>query len=114
MEHNPTQVIDRVADYLKGRGLQILDRDWHHAEGMIPLVMTDHRRCTLIVCAIIVQKRGVGAVRIGERRRQALRRLAVRWLNAHGMAFEQVRVDLVSYIQDGPGGFTIEHTEGVA
>jgi hypothetical protein len=37
----------------------------------------------------------------------------VQWLNAHGIRFDQVRVDVVGLVYDGTGGFTVEHVPGV-
>jgi hypothetical protein len=38
----------------------------------------------------------------------------VAWLNAHGIRFDRVRVDVVGLVRDPSGGYTIEHVRGVA
>ena len=43
---------------------------------------------------------------------QRLRRLAVRWLTAHGIRFDQIRIDVVGLLDDSAGGFTVEHVRG--
>ena len=50
---------------------------------------------------------------VSRAKRARLRRLAVQWLNAHGVRFEQVRIDVVGLVYDGTGGFTVEHVRGV-
>jgi hypothetical protein len=34
-------------------------------------------------------------------------------LNAHGVRFDQVRIDVVGLVYDGTGGFSVEHIRGV-
>ena len=46
-------------------------------------------------------------------KQQRLRRLAIAWLTAHGIRFEQVRVDVVGLVRKRTGGFTVEHVRGV-
>ena len=47
------------------------------------------------------------------RAKRARLRLAVQWLNAHGVRFDHVRIDVVGLVYDGTGGFTVEHIRGV-
>lgn len=45
-------------------------------------------------------------------RRSKLRRLAVRWVIAHGVLFDELRVDVV-YLLAGPdGAISIKHVPG--
>jgi Holliday junction resolvase-like predicted endonuclease len=41
-----------------------------------------------------------------------LRWRAVRWLTAHGIRFDQIRIDVVGLLSDSAGGFTVEHVRG--
>ncbi len=41
-----------------------------------------------------------------------LRGLAVAWLSAHGVRFDQVRVDVVGLVREATGDFTVEHVRG--
>jgi putative endonuclease len=50
---------------------------------------------------------------VGRAKQARLRRLAVQWLNAHGVRFEQIRIDVIGLLYEGTGGFTIEHIRGV-
>ena len=43
----------------------------------------------------------------------SLRRLAGRWLAAHGVRFDQIRIDAVGLLQESAGGFTIKHIRAV-
>jgi len=42
-----------------------------------------------------------------------MRRLGASWMSAHGVRFDQIRIDVVGLLQDGQGGFTIEHIRAV-
>ena len=103
-----------AAEYLESCGLRILDRNWRCAAGEIDIVAVDRR--TLVV--VEVKSRtgtqcGSPLEAVSRAKRARLRRLAVQWLNAHGIRFDQVRVDVVGLVYDGTGGFTIEHVPGV-
>ena len=50
---------------------------------------------------------------VGPAKRRRLRKLAALWLSAHGIRFDQVRIDVLGLLRDGGGGFTIEHVRGV-
>ena len=90
-----------AAKYLESHGLRILDRNWRSADGEIDIVAVE--RQVLVVCEV-KSRTSV---------RYRLRRLAVQWLNAHGIRFDQVRIDVIGLIYEGTGGFTIEHIKGV-
>ena len=38
---------------------------------------------------------------------------AARWLSEHGKRYDQIRIDAVGLLQEGTGGFTIEHIRTV-
>jgi putative endonuclease len=103
-----------AADYLESCGLRILDRNWRSADGEIDIVAAE--RHVLVVCEVKSRTsarygsplEAVSRVKLGR-----LRKLAVQWLNAHGVRFDQVRIDVVGLVYEGTGGFTIEHTRGV-
>jgi putative endonuclease len=50
---------------------------------------------------------------ITRQKRRRLRHLAVAWVMAHGVLFDEVRVDAVEVLRDRQGGFAIEHVRGV-
>jgi putative endonuclease len=104
----------KAAAYLKSTGLEVLDREWPCSHGVLPMVAADRHPRILVAVEIKVTSRskaGLIPPMAVERRRQ-MRRMALAWMQAHGMSFERVRVDIVSVIKDGPGGFTVEHYKG--
>ena len=103
-----------AAEYLTSCGLRILDRNWRSADGEIDIVAVERR--VLVVCEVKSRtstRYGSPLEAVSRAKRTRLRKLAVQWLNAHGVRFDQVRIDVVGLIYEGTGGFTIEHLRGV-
>ncbi len=103
-----------AADYLEAGGFRILERNWRCADGEIDIVAVD--RHTFVVCEVKTRsgtRYGTPLESVSRLKRSRLRRLAVRWLTAHGVHFDQVRIDMVGVTRDASGGFTIEHVRGV-
>lgn len=103
-----------AADYLRRAGFRILDRNWRCADGEIDIVAAERR--VLVVCEVKTRsgdRRGTPLEAVTARKLSRLRRLAVRWIVAHGVLFDEVRVDVVGITQDGGGGFRLEHVRGV-
>ena len=103
-----------AAGYLESEGFRILDRNWRCADGEIDIVAVD--RHTFVVCEVKTRsgaRSGTPLESVSRLKRNRLRRLAVRWLAAHGVHFDQVRVDVVGVTPGPPGGFTLEHVRGV-
>jgi putative endonuclease len=103
-----------AAEYLQQAGFRILDRNWRCAEGEIDIVMVDRR--VLVACEVKTRS-GIGygtpLEAITRQKVRRLRHLAIRWVQANGVLFDEVRVDAVEVLKDGRGGFTIEHVRGV-
>jgi putative endonuclease len=103
-----------AADYLETEGFRILARNWRCADGEIDIVAMD--RHTLVICEVKTRsgaRYGTPLESVTRLKRNRLRRLAVRWLTAHGVHVDQVRVDAVGVTAEPAGGFTIEHVRGV-
>jgi putative endonuclease len=103
-----------AASYLEGCGFRILDRNWRSADGEIDIVAVDRR--TLVVCEVKTRsgtRFGTPLDAVGRAKRARLRRLAAQWLAAHGIRFDQIRIDVLGLLCDGADGFTIEHVKGV-
>jgi putative endonuclease len=103
-----------AADHLESIGFRILDRNWRCVDGEIDIVAVD--RQVFVVCEVKTRsgtRYGTPLEAISRAKLRRLRRLAVAWLNAHGIRFEEVRIDVVGLIYEGTGGFTIEHIKGV-
>ena len=100
--------------YLEGCGFRILDRNWRCADGELDIVAAERR--VLVVCEVKTRSGtgyGTPLEAVGRAKQQRLRRLAVAWLNAYGIRFDQIRVDVIGLVRAGNGGFTIEHVRGV-
>jgi putative endonuclease len=103
-----------AAEHLQQSGLRILDRNWRCQEGEIDIVAADRR--TLVVCEVKTRsdtRFGTPLEAISARKHARLRRLAVRWVIAHGLLYDEIRIDIVGVLRVAPGQFTIEHVRGV-
>jgi putative endonuclease len=105
---------EAAAGYLEKCGFRILDRNWRCADGEIDIVAVE--RHTLVVCEVKTRsgtRYGSPLDAVGQAKRRRLRKLAAQWLSAHGIRFDQVRIDVLGLLRDGGDGFTIEHVRGV-
>jgi putative endonuclease len=103
-----------AVSYLEGRGFRILDRNWRCADGEIDIVAVE--RHTFVVCEVKTRsgiRYGTPLDAVDRAKRRRLRRLAAVWLSAHGVRFDQIRIDVLGLLRDEVGGFTIEHVRGV-
>jgi putative endonuclease len=103
-----------AARFLESAGYRILDRNWRCADGEIDIVAVD--RQVFVVCEVKTRsgtRYGSPLEAVSRAKLRRLRKLAVAWLNAHGVRFEQVRIDVVGLVYEGTGGYTIEHLRGV-
>ena len=104
-----------AAEYLQQAGIRILDRNWRCAEGELDIVAAERR--VLVACEVKTRS-GLGfgspLEAISRRKQARLRRLAISWIQAHGVLFDEVRIDVVGLVRDRAGHFTIEHVRAVA
>lgn len=103
-----------AVEYLQRAGMRILDRNWRCAEGEIDIVAAERR--ALVVCEVKTRagvRYGSPLEAINRKKHSRLRRLAVRWLIAHGILFDEIRIDIVGVLRSESGEFTIEHVRGV-
>jgi putative endonuclease len=103
-----------AAEHLERSGLRVLDRNWRCPEGEIDIVAVD--RSVLVICEVKTRsdtRYGTPLEAISPRKHSRLRRLAVRWLAAHGVRYDEIRIDVVGVLRAAPGEFTIEHVRGV-
>jgi len=105
---------DLATEHLRQAGFRILDRNYRCSDGEIDIVAAERR--VLVACEIKTRS-GVGygtpLEAVTRRKVRRLRRLAVRWVTAHGVIFDELRVDVVGILRSPDGGFTIEHVRGV-
>jgi putative endonuclease len=112
--HDRRAALDTAADHLEKAGFRLLDRDWHDGNEVLDIVAAE--RHVFIVCEVKIRSRtGYRAPleAVSRAKRGRLRTLAVRWMNGHGVRFDQVRIDVVGVVYEGSGGFTIEHIRAV-
>jgi putative endonuclease len=103
-----------AAEYLQRAGFRILARNWRCAEGEIDIVAADRR--TLVACEVKTRsgtRYGTPLEAVTRKKRSRLRRLAVCWMLANGVLFDEVRVDVVEVLKEERGNFAIEHIRGV-
>lgn len=103
-----------AATFLTEAGLSVLGRNWRCPLGEIDIVALDGR--TLVVCEVKTRsgvRFGTPLEAITRQKAHRLRRLAVAWVRAHGLVFEQIRIDVVGVLREASGEFSIEHVRGV-
>src|ERR1700745_4403721 len=99
--------------YLEACGFRCRDRNWRCADGEIDIVAAE--RHTFVVCEVKTRsgtRYGPPLEAVGRAKRARLRRLAVRWLTAHGVRFDQIRIDVVGLLYEGTGGVPSERRRG--
>ena len=105
---------DLAADYLRGAGLTIVERNGRCLLGEIDINARDGGEP---VFAEVKTRAGLGyghpleAITVAKLAR--LRRLAAAWCEAHPGQFGGIRIDAVAVIAPRGGGVTIEHLRRV-
>ena len=101
--------------HLVGRGLTVLDRNWRCDEGEIDLVL--RHGDVLVVCEVKTRSTddfGSPHEAVDEVKLDRMRRLAQRWVTAHGLSrVPDVRLDLVAVRQPPRGAAVVEHVQGL-
>ncbi len=104
-----------AAGFLADAGLEILGRNWRCEHGEIDIVCRDGQ--TLVICEVKTRsgvRFGSPVEAITRQKAARLRRLAIAWLTAHSLFFEEIRIDAVGVLRGPDGKFSIEHVRGVA
>jgi putative endonuclease len=104
-----------AARYLREHeGMAVLDRNWRCRDGEIDLVLRDGD--VLVICEVKTRSTQVGGhplEAVGLTKLARLRRLAARWIIAHDVRVNDVRLDLVGVYQPRRGAAVIDHVAGV-
>jgi putative endonuclease len=103
-----------AASFLAEAGLLVIERNWRCKHGEIDIVALDGR--TLVICEVKTRsglRFGTPLEAITRQKAWRLRKLAVLWVNAHGLIFEEIGIDIVGVLRAASGDFTIEHVRGV-
>jgi putative endonuclease len=115
---HPKDVLGRqgeqlAVEYLQRAGFRILDRNYRCSEGEIDIVAADRR--VLVACEVKTRsgvRYGTPTEAVTPQKLRRLRRLAVRWVIAHGVIFDELRVDIVGVLRNQSGEYAIEHIRG--
>ena len=103
-----------AAEALAADGLTLLDRNWRCPDGELDIVATEGD----VLAFVEVKTRstlayGDPAEAIGPAKAARLRRLALRWLEAHpGRNWPELRFDVVAVVRRAPGGPSVRHVRG--
>ncbi len=103
-----------AAEFLTEAGLAVLGRNWRCREGEIDIIALDGR--TLVICEVKTRsgvRFGTPLEAVTSSKARRLRRLAVAWVRAHGLVFDQIRIDVVGVLRAASGEFSVEHVRGV-
>jgi putative endonuclease len=113
-----------AARHLTERGLVVLDRNWRCDEGELDLVLRDGD--VLVACEVKTRTsvehgsphEAVTEAKLGRLVRLAVRSwlrpaVVVRWIDAHDVRPEEIRVDLVAVLRPHRGPALIEHVRGL-
>lgn len=103
-----------AARRLTGQGMVLLDRNWRCEAGEIDLVLRDGD--VLVVCEVKTRSSdrcGTPHEAVTELKLARLRRLAVRWREAHGIGPVEIRIDLVAVLRPRRGPSQVEHVAGI-
>lgn len=108
---NPEKEISRAynvaTDYLKSVGIRVLDREYHATEGDLQIVATERDSLVVVHFASSIPRE------LMQSTRTRLRKGAVAWMNAHGVRFDRVRVDVMVVTLLPMGQSNIEHVRGM-
>jgi putative endonuclease len=103
-----------AASFLTDAGLEILDRNWRCPRGEIDIVARDGQ--TLVICEVKTRsgvRFGTPVEAINPPKAAPLRRLAIAWVTAHSLFFDEIRIDAIGVLRAGTGEFRVEHIRGV-
>lgn len=106
---------ERVAERaLLERGMTVVERNWRCPQGEIDLVLRDGD--VLVVCEVKTRSGvdyGHPLEAVDELKAARLRRLAARWIEAHGVRPGEVRIDIVGVVRRRQGAAEVVHVPGV-
>lgn len=105
---------ERLAvDYLRGKGIVTLHRNWRCRDGELDIVATDGRR--LIVCEVKTRSgRGFGdpAESVSPAKADRIRALTRQWLAENSPGLTEIRFDVLAIVWPANGSPRVRHFEG--
>lgn len=120
MSHNTTlgrAGEQRAADYLQGRGFDVVDRNWRCSAGEIDLVATHGDVLAIVEVKTRSNKRyGHPLEALDRAKVDRLWRLALMWARTHPETARgrRIRVDAVAVIGADPDTASVEHLAGLS
>lgn len=103
-----------AARHLEAAGMAVLDRNWRCDEGELDLVLREGH--VLVVCEVKTRSSdacGTPHQAVDDAKLDRLQRLARRWLHAHEVRCDDVRVDLVAVVPQRRGAALVDHVRGI-
>ncbi|MGV9309302.1 YraN family protein [Nonomuraea sp. NPDC003727] len=101
-----------AVDYLRAKGMQILDRNWRCRHGEIDVIAVDGTNLVVIeVKTRSGRTHGTALEAVRPAKLARLRMLAATWLAAQSRGFDCVRVDVIALERIG-GDFALRHVQG--
>ena len=102
-------LVDAIVRYLStSTGMKVLDREWEHDGRTAAIVATERNSLVIVIPSVRPAPRDLPNIV----KRQA-RVLGLEWMRAHGVCFDHVRVDYVSYTALPMGQSNIDHIRGI-
>lgn len=104
---------DVAVQYLQGRGLVVLSRNWRCRDGELDVVATDADG-GLVVCEVKTRsgtRFGEPAEAVGPRKIARIRRVTNAWLAAHHVRWPAVRFDVCAVLIEPGREATLQHYE---
>lgn len=103
-----------AARHLIAQGMVVLERNWRCDAGEIDLVLRDGD--VLVVCEVKTRSStrcGTPHESVTDIKLARLRRLASRWVAEHGVAVQDIRIDMVAVLRPRRGASLVEHVRGI-
>ena len=101
-----------VASWYEAAGYDVLGRNWRCRDGELDLVVT--RAGTVVFCEVktrVSTEFGPPVEAVTARKQQRLRKLALRWLEAHPGRWRALRFDVGSVVRGERGRLLVEVLE---
>ncbi|MGQ0575395.1 MAG: YraN family protein [Pseudonocardia sp.] len=103
---------DLAVEYLRGRGLVVLSRNWRCREGELDVVAVQAER--LVVCEVKTRscaRFGEPAEAVTARKAVRIRRVTQAWLATHRVPWCEIRFDVLSVLMEPGRPVTVRHFE---
>lgn len=103
-----------AARHLVEGGMTLVDRNWRCDEGEIDLVLQEG--AVLVVCEVKARTDdgcGTPHEAVDDAKLDRLQRLARRWMSAHEVQCDDVRIDLVAVKPQRRGAAQVDHVRGI-